>query len=232
VSFIYLYHYIFKEGIFDMSMYNDYNRHDFCPTDLGHPNDHHCPAGCCPCPTLSRIRRVNTRTSATGSIIPFSSGIVPVALTTVLGGLISTTSLVGFGTSTPGVAIVGNTLPLIPPALSEDFTVPRDGVITSLAAHFTTTVALTLTTPVTIVAQLFSAPPDSNTFTAVPGAIVPLTPALTGVLAIGTTVNGIVTLSEPVTAQTRLLLVFYAVSTGFSIATAIIGNASAGVAIR
>lgn len=207
-----------------MSTYKDYNRYDFCPTDGHHHKDH-----CKPCATLTRIRRVNTRALG-GTIIPFSSGTDPAIITSVLAGAITVTSLIGFGTSTPGVAIVGNTLPLVGAALNEAFTVPRNGIITSLAANFSTTVAVTLTAPATVTAQLFSAPIGTNTFTAVPGAIVQLTPALsTGLVAIGTTASGIVTLSEPVTAQTRLLMVFYSTST--AIAAAIIGNASAGVAI-
>ncbi|GFZ33489.1 hypothetical protein CSC2_40150 [Clostridium zeae] len=213
-----------------MSMYKDYNRSDFCPTDHGCPDDHHHQHHCCPCPTLTRVRKTNTRPTG-GSMIPFSSGLIPAVLSTVLLGAITTTSLIGFGTSTPGVAIVGNTLPLLGTTLSEAFTVPRDGLITSLAANFSTTAALTLTAPATVTAQLFSAPIGSNTFTAVPGAIVQLKPDLTtGIVTIGTNASGIVTLSETVTAQTRLLMVFYATST--ALATVITGNASAGVAIR
>ena len=216
-----------------MSMCNDYNRYDFCPTDHVHPNDHHCPTGCCPCPTLTPIRGINTRFPATGSIIPFSSGITPVLLTTVLGGLISTNSLIGFGTATPGVTIVGNTLPLGILA-NEAFSVPRDGVITSLAAHFTVTgiSVAALTAPTTIVAQLFSAPVNSNTFTAVPGALVQLAPVLNGIITIGTPVSGISNFIAPVTAGTRLVMVFYAVSGPGAILSAITGSARAGITIN
>ena len=155
-----------------MSIYNDYNRYDFCPTDPGYPDGHHHEHHCNPCATLTPIRRVNTRFIASGSIIPFSSGTVPALLATVLSTAITASSFIGFGTSIPAaITIVGNTLPLLPATSSEAFTVPRDGVITSLAANFSTTAAVTLTAPATITAQLFSAPIGTNTFTAVPGEV-------------------------------------------------------------
>lgn len=85
----------------------------------------------------------------------------------------------------------------------------------------------------TITAQLFESTTPDNTFTAVPGAVVTLAPALTGIVAIGTVSNGITTgLNIPVTAQTRLLLVFSAsVTAGIDIATTVIGYASAGLSI-
>jgi BclB C-terminal domain-containing protein len=114
------------------------------------------------------------------------------------------------------------------------FSVPRDGTITSIAGFFSTTVALTLIgSTVSITAQLFSSPTPNNIFTAVPGASVTLTPGLTGIVAIGTTSSGITDgLSIPVTAGTRLLLVFSAsVTAGIDIASTITGNASGGVGI-
>jgi BclB C-terminal domain-containing protein len=184
------------------------------------------------------IAGVTGATGATGSgaIIPFASG-TPTALTTVLGGLLNTSSVIGFGSNAAGLTIVGGTIDLTGAAgllINEAFSVPRAGVITSIAAYFSTTAALALaTSTVTITAQLFSSPTPNNTFTAVPGALVTLAPALTGVLALGTVSNGITTgLSIPITAQTRLLLVFSAsVTAGLDVATTVAGYASAGVNI-
>ncbi|OBR62533.1 hypothetical protein A7K91_02055 [Paenibacillus oryzae] len=114
------------------------------------------------------------------------------------------------------------------------FSVPRDGTITSIAGFFSTTLALTLVgSTVSITAQLFSSTTPNNIFTAVPGASVTLAPPLTGIVAIGATSSGITSgLSIPVTAGTRLLLVFSAsVTAGIDIATTITGNASGGVGI-
>jgi BclB C-terminal domain-containing protein len=87
---------------------------------------------------------------------------------------------------------------------------------------------------VTITAQLYESATPDNVFTPVAGATVTLAPPLTGVLAIGTLSSGIVTgLSIPVTAQTRLLLVYSAsVTAGIDIATTIQGYMSGGLGIE
>ncbi|MEK4566458.1 exosporium glycoprotein BclB-related protein [Alkalihalobacillus sp. FSL R5-0424] len=171
-------------------------------------------------------------------MIPFASGL-PTALTTVLGGLAGTTSLVGFGNSVTGISLLGgNTIDLTGAAgtlLNFAFIVPRDGVITSLSALFSTTAALALIgTTVTITAQVFRSPGPAatNILTAIPGASVTLTPPLTGLVSIGTISTGNVTgLSIPVTAGDRLLIVFSATAAGVSLVNAIAGYASAGLGI-
>ncbi|KPU45185.1 hypothetical protein OXPF_10760 [Oxobacter pfennigii] len=112
---------------------------------------------------------------------------------------------------------------------------PRDGTITDIAAYFSVGAAVALVgSEVTISAQLYSSPTPDDAFAPVPGTIVDLAPVLTGAVAIGTTANGILTgLSIPVTAQTRLMMVFSAAVTGgLDIATIITGFASAGVTIE
>ncbi|MET3506876.1 exosporium glycoprotein BclB-related protein [Halalkalibacter oceani] len=168
-----------------------------------------------------------------GAIIPYASG-TPAVLTTVLGGLANTSSIVGFGLNTPGVSAVGETIDLSG-VTNMAFSVPRDGTITSLAAFFSGTAALSLIgSTVTITAQLFESTTPDNTFTAVPGATVTLEPPLTGTIAVGDISNGITTgLSIPVTAETRLLMVFSAdVTAGLDIAATVAGYASAGLTIE
>jgi BclB C-terminal domain-containing protein len=150
--------------------------------------------------------------------------------------LVGTSSLIGFGTAATGVNILTGTIDLTggPGVLiNEAFSVPRDGTITSIAAYFSTTLALTLVgTTVTITAQLYESTTPDNTFTAIPGAVVTLAPPLTGVLAIGTVSSGIATgLSIPVTPETRLLLVFSSTAAGLDLLTTVAGYASAGVNI-
>ncbi|WP_339242383.1 exosporium glycoprotein BclB-related protein [Paenibacillus sp. FSL R5-0517] len=177
-----------------------------------------------------------TGATGSGAIIPFASG-GPAILTTIAGGLVGTTSLIGFGSSATGVSILGGTIDLtgtvVGPLINFAFSVPRDGVITSIAAYFSTTAALALVgSTVTITAQLFSSPTPDNAFTAVPGAIVTLAPPLTGIIALGSISNGITTgLAIPVTAETRLLLVFSATATGLSLVNTVVGYASGGVNI-
>ncbi|QAA31813.1 exosporium glycoprotein BclB-related protein [Clostridium manihotivorum] len=195
------------------------------------PSYDYLPNPCC----LPRIRgglRSNTR-FAFGSIIPFASGL-PVILTTLASGLVSTVSALGFGSSATGLTVAGLTIDLTGTGalINEAFSMPRDGVIRSISAFYSNLLALTLVgTTVNITAQLYSAPPTSNIFTAIPGASVQLDP-LPGVLAIGGTTSGITTgLSIPVPAETRLLLVFSATTTGIPIVATVTGYASAGIAI-
>ena len=153
-------------------------------------------------------------------------------MTTVLGGLAGTQALIAFGSNDLG-AVVGGVID-VTGISSEAFSMPRDGTITSVAAYFSVGAALALVgTTITISAQLYSSATPDDTFAPVPGAIVALAPPLTGVVAIGTTSNGIVTgLAIPVTAQTRLLMVYSAaVTAGIDIATVITGYCSAGVTI-
>lgn len=177
-----------------------------------------------------------TGATGSGAIIPFASG-GPAILTTVAGGLVGTTSLIGFGSSATGISILGGTIDLtgtvVGPLINFAFSAPRDGLITSIAAYFSTTAALTLVgSTVTITAQLFSSPAPNNAFTAVPGALVTLAPPLTGLIALGSISNGITTgLAIPVTAETRLLLVFSATATGLTLLNTVVGYASGGVNI-
>ncbi|WP_330999687.1 exosporium glycoprotein BclB-related protein, partial [Bacillus amyloliquefaciens] len=171
-----------------------------------------------------------------GAIIPFASGL-PTAVTTIAGGLIGTVSLVGFGNSVTGVSVGGGGAIDLTGAggtlLNFAFSVPRSGTITSIAAYFSTTAALSLVgSTVTITAQLYSSTVPNNTFTPIPGASVTLAPPLTGVLSIGSISNGITTgLNIAVTPQTRLLMVFSATATGLSLINTVAGYASAGVTI-
>jgi BclB C-terminal domain-containing protein len=117
-------------------------------------------------------------------------------------------------------------------SLNFAFSVPRAGTITSIAAYFSTTLALALVgTTITISAQLYSSTTPDNTFSPI-GTPVTLAPALTGILAVGTVSNGILTgLSLPVTTQTRLLMVFSSTAAGLSLVNTVEGYASAGITI-
>ncbi|HCD43190.1 MAG TPA: collagen-like repeat preface domain-containing protein, partial [Lachnoclostridium sp.] len=86
---------------------------------------------------------------------------------------------------------------------------------------------------VTVTAQLFQSATPNNTFVAVPGAVVTLSPPLTGLISIGSISSGVTTgLNIPVTVGTRLLLVFSAeVTAGLDLAATIAGYASAGLGI-
>ncbi|PJO42031.1 exosporium glycoprotein BclB-related protein [Lysinibacillus xylanilyticus] len=169
-----------------------------------------------------------TTPPATGSIIPFASGIVPVILTSVLGGAIGTVSLVGFGTSIPGVTLTGTNIDLTAATGTEAFSVPRDGTITSISASLSATVAVTLTGTATVRAQIYRAVAGSNVFSPT-DAFVDLAPALS-TIAVGTITFGTRNVTPvPVAAGDRLLMVFSITSSG--IVATVTGNASAGINI-
>uniref|UniRef100_UPI0032618417 exosporium glycoprotein BclB-related protein n=1 Tax=Clostridium sp. NkU-1 TaxID=1095009 RepID=UPI0032618417 len=114
------------------------------------------------------------------------------------------------------------------------FSMPRSGIITSLAGYLSISAGVSLIgSTVTVSAQLFQSTTPNNTFVEVPGAVVTLAPPLSGLISIGNISSGITTgLNIPVTAGTRLLLVFSAeVTAGLDLAATVAGYASAGLGI-
>lgn len=176
-------------------------------------------------------------TGATGAtplanaIIPLSSG-TPVSMTTNNEGVDGVPSFIGFGSSDIGAEALKTTINITELA-NHAFSMPRDGVITSLSAFFSTSQQINLTgTNVTINARLYSSSTPSNVFTEIPGTLITLTPALTGIVNEGFTSRGIITgLAIPVTAETRLMVVFTSKSTGERFQNTIVGYASNGIGI-
>ena len=176
-----------------------------------------------------------TGADGTGAIIPFSSGL-PVTLTTIAGGLAGIPAFVGFGSSAQGLTVLGATIDITNAAgtLSNfAFQVPRAGTITSFSAFFSTTAALSLIgSTVVVTAQIYQSATPNNVFSPIAGTLINLTPSLTGVIAVGTLLNGSLTgLSIPVTARTRLMLVLSASASGLTLLNTVVGYASAGLGI-
>jgi BclB C-terminal domain-containing protein len=176
-----------------------------------------------------------TGANAAGAILPFSSG-APVVLTTLAGGVSGTPGLIGFGNSVTGlplgaaIDLAGSPTTL----LNFAFSMPRDGVITSLSAYFSLAAEIQLIgTTVDITAQLYAAA-NGNVFTPVSGTAVTLAPAFgPGFHSIGANTRGLLTnLSVPVSAQTRLLLVFRATAAGAFPVNTIAGYASGGISVE
>jgi BclB C-terminal domain-containing protein len=173
--------------------------------------------------------------ASAGTIIPFASGL-PISISTTVSGP-GIGGLVGFGNSASTSSSGTSTIDLTGgPGVLQNFafSMPRSGTITSISAYFSTTTALSLIgTTISISAQLYESTTPDNTFTAVPGAVVTLAPGLSGLIALGTISNGITTgLSIPVTAQTRLLLVYTATASGITTTNTINGYASGGLSIN
>jgi len=144
--------------------------------------------------------------------------------------------VVGFGNGAVLPDILGATIDLTGSAgllANMSFSMPRDGVITDITAYFSNVVALTLIGgTVTVTAQLYASTTPDNTFSPIAGTAVALAPTYSGTVAIGEVAFGSLTgLNIPVTAETRLLLVFSVTSDGVGIATTVNGYASGGVNI-
>jgi collagen type I alpha len=174
-----------------------------------------------------------TGSTGAGAILMSGSG-SPAQLTTVSGGLSGNVSEIpaeGIGV-TNGVTESGSTIDVTDTDNQAEI-MPRDGTITSVSAYFSTSAAQSLVgTTVTVTAQLFESNTPDDTFTPVPGAIVTLAPAFTGVLAVGTIANGTTTgLSIPVTNQTRMMVVFSATAAGVTLINTVSGYADAGIGI-
>jgi len=145
-------------------------------------------------------------------------------------------AVVSFGNSTVLPDVLGATIDLTGAAglmSNMSFSMPRDGVITDITAYFSTVLALTLIGgDATITAQLYASSTPDNIFAPVAGTAVALAPTFSGVVAIGDVAFGTLTgLNIPVTAETRLLLVFSVTTTGLAVATTVTGYASGGVNI-
>lgn len=185
-------------------------------------------------PTKASLRIIEDDEVNAGvtAIIPFASG-APIIMTSIAGGAVGIPSMIGFGN---GELALSNLTPTIniQGINSMAFSVPRDGTITAIAAYFSTTAALALLdSTVTVLVQLYeSTTPDDN-FSLIVGSDVTLAPPLTGLLVpAGTVSSGLVTgLSLPVTAGSRLLLVYSITSTGVTLINTVSGVASAGVSI-
>lgn len=168
--------------------------------------------------------------AGTPVILQFSSGL-PVTVSTVLGGAAGAPALIGFGAWAPGVFTGGGMIQLFG-LTNFALSLPRDGVVTSVAFFFSPTAALDLTgTSIAVTAQLYGSTAPNNTFSPVPGALVTLGP-LTGSVPAGSSFSGAASgLSIPVPALTRLMLVVYATAAGLSPVNTVAGQVSAGVAI-
>lgn len=168
-------------------------------------------------------------------VIPYASGF-PIAMTTLSDGSAGTVAAVAFGNSISNITPVAGVIDMSGTSglgLNMAFSMPLVGNIDSISAFFSITENLIIIgTEIAVTAQLYQSTAPDNTFTAIPGASITLTPPLSGIVTNGTITNGVVTgLSIPVTIQTRLLLVFSSTATGFNLSNNVTGYASAGVYI-
>ena len=141
-----------------------------------------------------------------------------------------------FGTSEVLPDVLGTSIDLTgaPGILANlAFSVPRDGTITDISAYFSVVLGLSLLgTDITVNAQLYSSTTPDNIFTPITGAEVDLEPTFSGIISVGDIASGITSgLTIPVTAETRLLMVFTITAEGVDLVNILTGYASAGITI-
>ncbi|NMA70170.1 MAG: hypothetical protein GX958_12260 [Desulfitobacterium sp.] len=150
-------------------------------------------------------------------------------MTVLLGGAVGLPGLIGFGSSTQAVNVLGATID-ISGENNYAFSMPRDGNITSLAVYLSVTLGVGLGDALTYTVQVYSSATPDDVFTPVPGAVVNL--ALPAVVTPGQTFDDVITgLSIPVSAGTRLLLVASLSGGPLTIAGSVTGYVSAGLGI-
>jgi len=171
----------------------------------------------------------STGPAGAGAIIPFASGIDRTI--SMISG-VENVMVLGFGSSVNG-GLVGGNIVTATPGVPFAYSMPRDGILTDIAAYFSNTAAASITGATgTIRAEVYTSPTPNNTFSAVPSAFVDLVPTLTGAIASGTTFNGRTTgLNIPLTAETRVVIVFRLLVVGTNLNQTITGIAGAGLNI-
>jgi len=174
-------------------------------------------------------------TGATGAsaIIPFASG-EPDTFVHLLGGLLDTGAVIGFGSSLSSVAVGGATIDLtggVGLAINMAFSMPRAGTLSGLSAFFSVAAAVSLfPADSAVVIQVYQSTTPDNIFSPVPGALVTL-PLPVGAPAIGTFFSGAASFAASVNTNDRLLLVARVTVTGLDVATTAVGYVSAGLSI-
>lgn len=185
--------------------------------------------------TITVNRAFSLQCSKTSATIQYSSG-TPVTLTSIVGGLVGLPALIGFGSSVQGLTNLGQTIDLSsypPSVLSYVFKVLCSGTINTINSYFSTTLSLNLVlSSVKVSSRLYASTTSSNIFSFVPGSQVDLVPTLSGVVAIGTNLSKINSTSIPVTAGTRLLMVYFITSAGLNLINSVSGYANADVSIQ
>lgn len=186
-----------------------------------------CPK-CPKCPECKPLR-------VSESIIPFASG-GPITLETSLPTLQKPSAAIGFGNNAAVViSPTAGDITLTPTSFNMAFSMPRFGIIRSIAAYFSVTSDVTIPTGATVnvTAQLYQSTAPNDTFTPIPGTLVNLVPSFNGTLVPGNRAHAILrNLNIPVRPETRLLLVFSAVASPNTAQVVVVGQASAGLSIR
>ncbi|MCD7947745.1 MAG: hypothetical protein LUG13_05535 [Oscillospiraceae bacterium] len=166
-----------------------------------------------------------------GALIPFASG-TPVILTTDFNGVTAHPGLCGFGASFTPLVSITNPFDISSLEEQDAFMIPVDGTIMEFSAFFSTSTATNLPgNTATVQAQLWISTTPDNIFVPIPSSLISLAPGYTGTQSNGTISSGSVLVNYPVTANSRLMLVYQVVSANVA-EISVAGFISAGVNIH
>lgn len=152
----------------------------------------------------------------------------------VVGGLLDTGTVIGFGQSLSSVAVGGATIDLtgaVGLATDMAFSVPRSGTLSQLSVFYSNVVGINLLlSTASVVVQVYRSTTPNNIFSPIPGALVVL--PFSAVITLGTIANASTALAVSVSNQDRLLLVArVTITAGLDILATLTGYVSAGLAI-
>ena len=154
------------------------------------------------------------------------SGTASANMTSISGGLVGNTAIIGIGNVLNGSTINSNTIDLSSQTANVSVPIARNATLTAISASLTLTVALNLSgSTVNVIGQIYTNGGSGQVFTAITGAAVALTPSLTGTELSGTYMSGLTTgLSTSVLAGNSLIYVFSITSSGTSLVNTVQGN--------
>ncbi|MEG0984000.1 exosporium glycoprotein BclB-related protein [Algoriella sp.] len=172
----------------------------------------------------------NTNNSIGSSVIPLNSINASVA-TTILGGLIGTSTVLGPGVSKTGISLTGTTLNLLGDANGAAITLPRNCIIRSISFNHYTSAAISLIgSTLSLHLQIYKANAVSNAYEPILNTLV--SNELTGLISLGHMAsNSISNLNIPLAANDKIVVLISATATGLSLINTSTGFVSASIGL-
>lgn len=177
------------------------------------------------------VFNTNNTSNSSLAIIPLNS-LNPAVTTTILGGLIGTSTLLGSGISKTGISLTGTTLNLLGDANGVAITIPYNCVIKTISFNYYNSVALSLIgSTLSLHLQIYKASAISNSYEPISQSTV--TNQLTGIINIGYTAsNSLSNLNIPISANEKIVVLISATATGLSLVNTSTGFVSASIGLN
>ncbi|MGV0922071.1 exosporium glycoprotein BclB-related protein [Empedobacter falsenii] len=174
---------------------------------------------------------LNSSNNNSPSIIPLNS-INASVVTTIAGGLVGTSTILGTGISKTGISLTGTTLNLLGDANGAAITLPRNSTIKSISFNYYNNVSLSLLgSTLSLHLQIYKADATSNTFLPISNTMV--TNDLTGTINIGYMAsNSLSNLNIPLNANDKIVVLISATASGLTLINTSTGFVSASIGLQ